>query len=57
MATSVDLAHRLLAAAENDQLMARSVLPVPGDGRHPLGFRGSPPWRFGYDARPSSQGS
>ncbi len=30
MATSIDLAHRLLAAAENDELMARSVLPVPG---------------------------
>lgn len=30
MATSVDLARRLLAAAENDELMARSVLPVPG---------------------------
>lgn len=30
MATSVDLARRLLGAAENDQLMARSVLPVKG---------------------------
>jgi HEPN domain-containing protein len=30
MAESADLAHRLLGAAENDELMARSVLPVPG---------------------------
>jgi HEPN domain-containing protein len=30
MATSADLARRLLAAAENDELMAKSVLPVPG---------------------------
>lgn len=30
MATSVDLARRLLGAAENDELMARSVLPVEG---------------------------
>jgi HEPN domain-containing protein len=30
MATPSDLARRLLAAAENDQLMARSVLPVKG---------------------------
>lgn len=30
MATSADLASRLLAAAENDELMVKSVLPVPG---------------------------
>lgn len=30
MATTIDLARRLLAAAENDELMARSVLPVEG---------------------------
>jgi HEPN domain-containing protein len=30
MATNGDLARRLLAAAENDELMAKSVLPVPG---------------------------
>jgi len=30
MATNGDLARRLLAAAENDKLMAKSVLPVPG---------------------------
>jgi len=30
MATSADLASRMLAAAENDELMAKSVLPVPG---------------------------
>jgi HEPN domain-containing protein len=30
MATQLDLASRLLAAAENDELMARSVLPVEG---------------------------
>jgi hypothetical protein len=30
MATSADLASRLLAAAGNDELMAKSVLPVPG---------------------------
>ncbi len=30
MATNGDLARRLLAAAENDALMAKSVLPVPG---------------------------
>ena len=30
MATSVDLARRLLGAAINDELMARSVLPVDG---------------------------
>ena len=30
MATNGDLARRLLAAAENDELMARSVLSVPG---------------------------
>jgi HEPN domain-containing protein len=30
MATSADLANRLLAAAVNDELMAKSVLPVPG---------------------------
>ena len=41
MATSADLASRLLAAAENDELMAKSVLPVPqvtdaGVGMHAL---------------------
>jgi len=30
MATSIDLARRLLGAAVNDELMARSVLPVEG---------------------------
>jgi HEPN domain-containing protein len=30
MATSADLARRLLDAAKNDELMARSVLPVEG---------------------------
>lgn len=30
MATSSDLARRLLGAAENDELMAKSVLLVPG---------------------------
>lgn len=30
MATPVDLARRLLGAAENDELMARSVLPIEG---------------------------
>ena len=30
MATNGDLARLLLAAAENDELMAKSVLPVPG---------------------------
>jgi len=30
MATNGDLARRLLGAAENDELMAKSVLPVPG---------------------------
>jgi HEPN domain-containing protein len=30
MATNGDLARRLLAAAENDELMAKSVLSVPG---------------------------
>lgn len=30
MATQVDLARRLLGAAENDELMAKSVLPVEG---------------------------
>ncbi|MGC2375174.1 MAG: HEPN domain-containing protein [Solirubrobacteraceae bacterium] len=30
MATSVDLARQLLGAAENDELMARSLLPVEG---------------------------
>jgi HEPN domain-containing protein len=30
MATNADLARRLLAAAENDELMAKSVVPVPG---------------------------
>jgi HEPN domain-containing protein len=30
MATLIDLARRLLGAAENDELMARSVLPVEG---------------------------
>lgn len=30
MATPVDLARRLLSAAENDELMATSVLPVEG---------------------------
>jgi HEPN domain-containing protein len=30
MATNGDLARRLLAAAESDELMAKSVLPVPG---------------------------
>ncbi len=30
MATSLDLARRLLGAAVNDELMARSVLPVKG---------------------------
>jgi HEPN domain-containing protein len=30
MATNGDLARLLLAAAENDKLMAKSVLPVPG---------------------------
>jgi HEPN domain-containing protein len=30
MATNGDLARRMLAAAENDELMAKSVLPVPG---------------------------
>jgi HEPN domain-containing protein len=30
MATSADLARQLLGAAENDELMARSLLPVEG---------------------------
>lgn len=30
MATEIDLARRLLGAAQNDELMARSVLPVKG---------------------------
>jgi hypothetical protein len=30
MATSIDLARRLFGAAVNDELMARSVLPVKG---------------------------
>lgn len=30
MATEIDLARRLLGAAQNDELMARSVLPVEG---------------------------
>ncbi len=38
MATSVDLARRLLAAAENDELMARSLLPVEGVTDAGIGF-------------------
>jgi HEPN domain-containing protein len=30
MAAAIDLARRLLGAAENDELMARSLLPVEG---------------------------
>ena len=30
MATSIDLAKRLLDAADNDELMARSLLPIEG---------------------------
>jgi HEPN domain-containing protein len=38
MATSIDLAQRLLGAAENDELMARSLLPVEGVTDAGIGF-------------------
>jgi HEPN domain-containing protein len=38
MATSIDLAHGLLGAAENDELMARSLLPVEGVTDAGIGF-------------------
>ncbi len=38
MATSGDLARRLLGAAENDELMARSLLPVEGVTDAGIGF-------------------
>lgn len=38
MATSIDLARRLLGAAENDELMARSLLPVKGVTDRGVGF-------------------
>jgi HEPN domain-containing protein len=38
MATSVDLARQLLAAAENDELMARSLLPIEGVTDAGIGF-------------------
>ncbi len=38
MTGSLDLAQRLLAAAENDELMARSLLPVEGVADSGIGF-------------------
>jgi HEPN domain-containing protein len=38
MATSLDLARRLLGAADNDELMARSLLPVDGVTDAGIGF-------------------
>lgn len=38
MATSVDLARQLLGAADNDELMARSLLPVKGVTDAGIGF-------------------
>jgi hypothetical protein len=38
MATSVDLARQLLGAADNDELMARSLLPVEGVTDAGIGF-------------------
>jgi HEPN domain-containing protein len=38
MATSIDLARRLLGSAENDDLMARSLLPVEGITDAGIGF-------------------
>jgi HEPN domain-containing protein len=38
MATSIDLAHQLLESAENDDLMARSLLPVEGVADAGIGF-------------------
>ncbi len=38
MATSMDLARQLLSAAENDELMARSLLPIEGVTDAGIGF-------------------
>lgn len=57
MATSGDLARRLLGAAENDELMARSLLPVEGVTDAGIGFNAQQAVEKGIKAVLAAQGT